>query len=152
MEIVIAAVGRFRAGPERELYNTYIQRLPWKVDLREVELRKKRSGGALKEAEAELLLTRIKGSDVLISLDERGKDYSSREFATLLGRLRDEGRRRIAFVIGGADGLSPSLRKQSHHCLSFGNMVWPHLLIRPMLAEQLFRAWSILENHPYHRD
>ncbi|MDO7729728.1 MAG: 23S rRNA (pseudouridine(1915)-N(3))-methyltransferase RlmH, partial [Loktanella sp.] len=84
-------------------------------------------------------------------MDERGKVQSSPEFADMLGQWRDQGRQDVAFVIGGADGIDPNLRDRADAALSFGKMVWPHMLVRVMLAEQLYRAASILSNGPYHR-
>ena len=84
-------------------------------------------------------------------LDERGKVETSPAFAERLGTWRDAGRGDLAFVIGGADGIDPSLRAEADHALSFGKMVWPHMLVRVMLAEQLYRAAAILSGGPYHR-
>ena len=86
-----------------------------------------------------------------VLLDERGKLMSSPEFAALLARWRDGGRQDVAFVIGGADGIDPSLRARADFSLSFGKMVWPHMLVRVMLAEQIYRAATILGGGPYHR-
>ncbi len=103
------------------------------------------------EAEATLLGRAIPKGAVICALDERGKLMSSPEFATQLGRWRDDGRSDLAFVIGGADGIAPSMRAQADARLSFGKMVWPHMLARVMLTEQLYRAASILAGSPYHR-
>jgi 23S rRNA (pseudouridine1915-N3)-methyltransferase len=88
---------------------------------------------------------------VLVTLDERGKVMSSPEFAAMLARWRDGGRQDVAFVIGGADGIDPSLRAKADASVSFGAMVWPHMLVRVMIAEQLYRAATILGGGPYHR-
>jgi 23S rRNA (pseudouridine1915-N3)-methyltransferase len=117
------------------------------VSEHEVEDRK---GGGM-AAEAELLGRAIPAGAVLVTLDERGKVMSSPDFAGLLARWRDGGRQDVAFVIGGADGIDPALRARSDFALSFGAMVWPHLLVRVMLAEQLYRAATILAGGPYHR-
>ena len=87
----------------------------------------------------------------MIALDERGKSLTSPAFAQLMGRLRDEGESRVMFVIGGSDGLPGALRARARSVLSFGSQTWPHLLVRAMLAEQLYRAVTILSGHPYHR-
>lgn len=87
----------------------------------------------------------------MVALDERGKIKTSPEFAQDLARWRDDGRQDIAFVIGGADGIDPALRARCDAALSFGKMVWPHMLVRVMLTEQLYRAASILAGAPYHR-
>ena len=106
----------------------------------------------LKSREAELLRGVVPAGAKRIALDERGKALHSRDFAEMLGAWRDDGVRDIAFLIGGAVGLDESLRRESDLVLNFGNLTWPHMLARVMLAEQLYRAYSILSGHPYHRD
>ena len=115
----------------------------------EVEVEDKKGGGM--EAEAALLSRAVPQGAVLAVLDERGEAMSSPEFADRLARLRDSGRQDLAFVIGGADGIAPALRDRAEMAVSFGRMVWPHMLVRVMLAEQLYRAASILSGAPYHR-
>ena len=102
--------------------------------------------------ESRLLLESIPDGAVVCAMDERGKTMDSRAFAGWLAKLRDEGRRECAFLIGGADGHSEELRLRADRLLSFGPMVWPHMLARAMLAEQLYRSASILAGSPYHRD
>lgn len=116
------------------------------VEIIEVEARK--SG---KAAEAAILMERVAG-DYLIACDEHGPARASRDFAAHLGRLRDDGVRRVAFVIGGADGLDESLLASARERLAFGPQTWPHALVRAMLAEQVYRAATILAGSPYHRD
>jgi len=106
----------------------------------------------LKEQEGELLLAALPRGAKVIALDEIGKTMTSRDFATLLGRWQDDGAQDLAFMIGGADGLSEAARDAADVILSLGRMTWPHMLVRGLLAEQLFRAESILAGHPYHRD
>ena len=155
MKIRICAVGRLRSGPERALIDDYLARFnrtgralglgPGAI----VEVEDKKGGGM--SAEAPLLAKAIGEADVTCVLDERGRVLSSPDFADLLGSWRDQGRGTAAFVIGGADGIDASLRAQADHALSFGKMVWPHMLVRVMLTEQLYRAASILAGAPYHR-
>ncbi len=102
-------------------------------------------------AEAELLARAVPSGAVLVVLDERGKTLSSPEFAGQLAQWRDTGRQDAAFVIGGADGIDPAFRARADLAISFGRMVWPHMLIRVMLAEQIYRATTILSGSPYHR-
>jgi 23S rRNA (pseudouridine1915-N3)-methyltransferase len=155
MRVTICAVGRLRAGPERVLIDDYLTRFDrtgralglGPAELREVEDRK---GGGM-EAEAALLDKAVPAGAVLAVLDERGRAFSSPEFAEELARLRDQGRQDLAIVIGGADGIAPGLRARADLAISFGRMVWPHMLARVMLAEQLYRAASILAGSPYHR-
>jgi 23S rRNA (pseudouridine1915-N3)-methyltransferase len=117
--------------------------------LTEHEVEDKKNAGMA--AEAELLARAVPQGAVLVTLDERGKLLTSPEFATQLARWRDAGRQDVAFVIGGADGIDPSLRAKADFSISFGQMVWPHMLVRVMLAEQLYRAANILSGGPYHR-
>jgi 23S rRNA (pseudouridine1915-N3)-methyltransferase len=115
----------------------------------EHEVEDKRGGGMA--VEGELLTRTIPPGAVLVVLDERGKTLSSPEFAAQLAAWRDVGRQDAAFLIGGADGIDPTLRAKADLAISFGRMVWPHLLVRVMLAEQLYRAATILAGSPYHR-
>lgn len=156
MRVHICAVGRLRSGPERDLLDDYLTRFDrtgrplglGPATVTEVEDRK---GGGM-AAEAGLLDRAIPKGAVTIALDERGKLLTSPDFADLLGRWRHEGRGDAAFVIGGADGIDASLRQKADFKLSFGKMVWPHMLARVMLSEQLYRAASILAGTPYHRE
>jgi len=116
------------------------------VEIVEVESRKPG-----KAAEAEVLLPRLDGAHV-IACDEHGQGRTSREFAGMVGRLRDEGVKRLAFVIGGADGLDERVLGVASGRLAFGSQTWPHALARAMLAEQVYRAATILAGSPYHRD
>lgn len=155
MRLHLCAVGRLRAGPERDLVDDYLQRFDRSgralglgpVQEHEVENKKNAGMGA----EAELLARAVPAGAVLVTLDERGKLLTSPEFAAQLAKWRDAGRQDLAFVIGGADGIDPGLRARADFSLSFGAMVWPHMLVRVMLAEQLYRAASILAGAPYHR-
>ena len=151
----LCAVGRLRSGPERDLIADYTQRFDRTGralslgPLTEHEVEDKKNAGMA--AEAELLARAAPQGAVLVTLDERGKLLTSPEFATQLARWRDAGRQDVAFVIGGADGIDPSLRAKADFSISFGQMVWPHMLVRVMLAEQLYRAANILSGGPYHR-
>jgi 23S rRNA (pseudouridine1915-N3)-methyltransferase len=159
MRIEIRAVGRLRAGPEKTLLDDYLARAAaagrglgiTSLVFAEVEEKRRLDGAALKTAEAALLKTSLPKGAHLVALDERGRAESSEAFAQRLGRWRDNGVGDLAFVIGGADGLAPSLREEADHLLAFGPMTWPHMLVRVMLAEQLYRAVSIMAGHPYHR-
>lgn len=116
------------------------------VDIIEVEAKKPG-----KPAEAEVLREKI-GDAYLICCDERGKAPTSRAFATQIDKLKDDGVRRVVIVIGGADGLDPALVAEARATLAFGPQTWPHALVRAMLAEQVYRAVSIIGGSPYHRD
>lgn len=155
MRLHLCVVGRLRAGPEHALIDDYLQRLErtgralglGPATVHEVEDRK---GGGM-EAEAALLSRALPEGAFVVAMDERGTTLSSPDFAATLARVRDGGRQDMAFLIGGADGLAPALRSRADLALSFGPMVWPHMLARVMLAEQLYRAASILAGAPYHR-
>ncbi|MBF9036861.1 23S rRNA (pseudouridine(1915)-N(3))-methyltransferase RlmH [Rhodobacterales bacterium HKCCE2091] len=155
MRIVIAAVGRLRAGPEKALVDDYLARFDRSgralglgpAALVEVEDRK---GGGM-AAEAALLSKALPDGAWVVALDERGTTMTSPDFAASIARQRDDGRAAMAFVIGGADGIDPALRGRCDAALSFGAMVWPHMLARAMLAEQVYRAGQILAGTPYHR-
>ena len=155
MRVHLCAVGRMRAGPERALVDDYTTRFDRSGralglgPLTEHEVEDKRGGGM--EAEAELLARAVPNGAVLVVMDERGKLLTSPDFAAQLGKWRDAGRQDVAFVIGGADGIAPGLRGRADFAISFGQMVWPHMMVRAMLAEQLYRAATILGGGPYHR-
>ena len=155
MRVHLIAVGRLRAGPERDLIDDYLLRFertgrPLGLGpVVEHEVEDKRGIGMA--AEAELLARAVPAGAVLVTLDERGRVMTSPEFAGMLAKWRDGGRQDVAMVIGGADGISPDLRARAEASVSFGAMVWPHMLVRVMLAEQLYRAATILGGGPYHR-
>lgn len=154
MQILIAAAGSWRRGAERALYDAYLTRMSWKIDLQEIEIKTKGDTEKLRALEGEQLLAvaeRFRPHHY-IALDETGKNLASRAFAGTFGRWRDVGENRVVFFIGGHHGLDAAVRKRADLLLSFGQMTWPHLLIRPLLAEQLYRAQCILSGHPYHRD
>ncbi|WP_118135845.1 23S rRNA (pseudouridine(1915)-N(3))-methyltransferase RlmH [Oceanicella sp. SM1341] len=155
MRITIAAVGRLRAGPEAELVTDYLTRFdrsgrPLGLGPARVAEVDDRKGGGM-AGEAPLLRSAMPQGAALWVLDERGRTVDSPDFADRIARLRDDGTRDLCLMIGGADGLDPSLRQEADFALSFGKMVWPHMLVRVMVAEQLYRAASILAGAPYHR-
>lgn len=151
MQISIVAVGRLRPGPEKELIETYLRRLSWPVNFIEVEEKRPIKGPERMRAEAELLARAIPESAAVVALDERGQILDSNGFAEKIRHWQDTGAGHIAFVIGGADGLDETIRTRAQLQLSFGRMTWPHMMVRAMLAEQIYRAASIMANHPYHK-
>ena len=152
MRITIAAVGRARRGPEADLYAHYAGRITPPPTLKEVAEKRPLAGAELKKREADLLLAAVPDGATVVALDARGKTLSSTEFAKKLSAWRDGGVGDLAFVIGGADGLGGGLLKGADFVLSLGPLTWPHLMVRGMLAEQLYRAQCIREGHPYHRE
>jgi len=148
LAIEILAGGRAKSAPETQLALSYLQRA--------------RDGGRAlgfssfvltewDERKPERLIDACAGSTLLIALDERGKSHSSETFAKQLAKWRDAGEARVLFAIGGPDGLPGDVKRRARTALAFGTQTWPHLLVRTMLAEQLFRAVTILAGHPYHR-
>jgi len=141
LEVLLHIIARGKIGrsPEAELTDRYLKRINWPTKVTELPDR----GGTMPEPAA---------NAVTIVLDERGKPLSSVEFAKKLEGWRDTGRREARFLIGAADGHDGAQRDGADLLLSFGPATWPHMLARAMLAEQLFRATSILAGHPYHRE
>lgn len=155
MRVGVIAVGRLGRATEQALAQDWLGRATASgralglgpFELIEVEARK--SG---REAEAAAILSKVEASDRLVACDERGRSEPSRTFAARLGAWRDEGARRAVLVIGGADGLAEEVRDRADALVAFGAQTWPHALARAMLAEQLYRATTILGGSPYHRD
>jgi len=159
MRLAIAAVGRLKAGPERDLAETYRQRAAkagrsigfQAVEVLEIgESRAGRAHDRIAE-EGRALTAVVPAGAIKVALDAGGVAMSSDALAGRLGRWRDDGRPAVWFVIGGADGLAPEMRQSADLTLSFGAATWPHQLVRIMLLEQLYRAVTILSGHPYHR-
>ncbi|MEQ1611710.1 MAG: 23S rRNA (pseudouridine(1915)-N(3))-methyltransferase RlmH [Hyphomicrobiaceae bacterium] len=160
MKLAIAAVGRLKDGPERELLDRYMKRLAQTgrgLGLAPAEVLETPEGraetAALRQSDEAARLLKITASyDVLIALDETGRTMTSRAFAALIAKYRDGGTQGLALVIGGADGHGEAVITKAAVKLSLGAMTLPHGLARIVLAEQLYRATTILAGHPYHRD
>jgi 23S rRNA (pseudouridine1915-N3)-methyltransferase len=145
LKIDIIVAGRLRPSPLLELWNDYTARMQWQINLHEIESKN--------TADLETkLLDKIKNEAFTIILDERGKSLSSRDFAVKLDNLMAEGQSHIQFIIGEADGLPKTVKQNANFLLAFGIQTWPHMLVRIMLIEQIYRAQQILAGHPYHRD
>ena len=139
MLLHIVARGKIGRSPEADLVERYLKRIGWPTNVTELPDR----GGKMPD---------LASNSVTVVLDERGKALSSTELAKKLEDWRDGGKREARFLIGAADGHDEEQRQGADLLLSFGPATWPHLLVRAMLAEQLFRATSILAKHPYHRE
>lgn len=159
MKISVHAVGRMKAGPERELAARYFDRLSrgaaslgldW-AGVTEIGESRARSAEERRREESDRLRAIAANGAALFILDETGRQATSAEFAALIARTRDGGAREACFAIGGPDGHDPGLRGTARGAISFGAQTWPHQLVRVMLAEQLYRATTILSGHPYHR-
>lgn len=159
MRLVVIAVGRLKDGPERELveryrdrFNDLSRRLGFRtLEMHEIAESRARDTAARIADEATAIAALIPSDAVTVALDERGQPTDSVAFARQLGRWRDESIANVVFLIGGADGLSPELRRSVRQALAFGSATWPHQLVRIMLLEQIYRAATILAGHPYHR-
>ena len=163
MRLTLCAVGKLGATTENNLAKDYLNRASltgrglgiWAVDLVEVEAKKgvkAATSALLKSLEMEAIRGALGDGGILITCDEHGDALTSRQIAQKLNTYNDRGERRVTFLIGGADGLDPALLKSSAFSLAFGPQTWPHALVRVMLAEQMYRATTILAGLPYHRD
>jgi 23S rRNA (pseudouridine1915-N3)-methyltransferase len=160
VKLDVLAIGRLKAGPERDLVTRYAERLkglgrgigldgPRLVELAESPARRDLDR---KQEEARALLAEIREGYRPVLFDERGTALDSGQFAAMLGEWRDSGVAGVSFVIGGADGLDPALRERAAKILAFGAMTLPHQLVRVLVLEQIYRAGTILSGHPYHRN
>jgi 23S rRNA (pseudouridine1915-N3)-methyltransferase len=159
MRLVVVAIGRLKQGPERVLAERYRERFDdigrklgfGGLKIVEISESRARDSATRMTEEAAAMLAAIPPRSVVVALDQRGDPIESAAFARQLGRFRDQQAASIIFLIGGADGLSPDLRRKAKLSLAFGAATWPHQLVRVMLLEQIYRAATILAGHPYHR-
>ncbi|MGO8911833.1 MAG: 23S rRNA (pseudouridine(1915)-N(3))-methyltransferase RlmH [Bradyrhizobium sp.] len=159
MRLVVIAIGRLKQGPERELADRYRERfddIGRKLGFRGLEVHeipesRARDAASRITEEAAAISAAIPVKSLLVVLDEHGDNVDSSTFARHLGRWRDDQVANTIFIIGGADGLSPDLRRMSKLTMAFGFATWPHQMVRVMLLEQVYRAATILAGHPYHR-
>jgi 23S rRNA (pseudouridine1915-N3)-methyltransferase len=159
MRLVVISIGRLKQGPERELAERYRERfddigrkLGFRgLEIHEVPESRARDAATRMAEEAAAISAAIPVKSLLVALDERGNNIDSAAFAGHLGRWRDESVASTIFVIGGADGLSPDLRRKAKLSIAFGSATWPHQMVRVLLLEQIYRAATILAGHPYHR-
>ena len=159
MRLVVIAIGRLKQGPERELAERYRERfddIGRKLGFRGLEIHeipesRARDAATRMAEEGTAISAAIPAKSVLVALDENVDNIDSTVFARHLGRWRDQSAANTIFLIGGADGLSPDLRRRAKLKLAFGSATWPHQMVRVMLLEQIYRAATILAGHPYHR-
>lgn len=155
MNFLMVTVGKWKDSPEKSLYDHYMKRLPWKVELREIVVKERDELIKQQQEESEKILDACKQwrAQKIITLDEKGKALSSYDFAKTLQQWQDvQSVGRVACIIGGHAGLPEKVTQMADLKIAFGAMTWPHLLVRALLAEQLYRACSILSGHPYHRE
>lgn len=158
MRLGLVCVGRLKAGPEREIYARYAERIAALrrigldgLDLREIDENKAKSSAERMAREGEEILAAVPAESGLVVFDERGKAADSTAFAAFIGRERDAGRKALWFAVGGSEGLDGAVRARATAVFSFGAMTLPHQLVRILAAEQIYRAMTILSGHPYHR-
>ncbi len=148
VKIHIIAIGRMKSGPMLDIFNDYIKRNDWQIILHEMSTK-----FHSQSEEAAALIKKIPTQCKVIALDERGDTKTnSVQLSRKIQDWIDHGHHEIAFIIGGADGLDQTIRERSDYLLSFGRLTWPHMLVRVMLSEQIYRINSIIKNHPYHRE
>jgi 23S rRNA (pseudouridine1915-N3)-methyltransferase len=147
MKYKLLALGTLKASPEKQLLDHYLERLSLDFSIQELISKKHHT----KEEEGALILGHLSPNDYVIALDEKGKDLSTRSFFDLLENQANQ-TKVCTFIIGGADGLSEAVKNRCQMLISFGKMTWPHMLVRALLVEQLYRCQQIKNNHPYHRD
>ena len=154
MKVIIAAVGRIKPGPEAALVDDYVKRFDGagrSIGLGPLTVEEVDARGKGQAEETALLSARISNDDRVVILDERGKSFASDDFSKMICDWRDDGVRCTRFLIGGANGHTKDLRTRADTLISFGKATWPHMMVRAMLAEQLYRAAAIATGHPYHR-
>jgi 23S rRNA (pseudouridine1915-N3)-methyltransferase len=151
MQVIIAAVGRDRSGPTRDLFEDYCRRSAWPIRLVEVAPRASQPIERRLREEADRLLQPVPRDAILVALDQSGGDLDSAGFAQRIATWQQQGTSTLVFAIGGPDGLDKAVLERAETILALGRMTWPHRLVRVMLAEQLYRASTILSGHPYHR-
>ena len=153
MKINIIAIGKFRNNcPNETLFLDYVKKTKWKINLIEIPHKISGSIQEIKEKEADLIIKNILSNSFVILLDEKGVNLTSKEFAKKIQDLQNQACENINFIIGGANGVSEKIKKTANLQISFGKMTFPHMMIRSMIAEQIYRAFLILNNHPYHKE
>jgi 23S rRNA (pseudouridine1915-N3)-methyltransferase len=149
--IRIISIGKLSSNKSlQEIFQSYQKMIGWKIEVIELEVKKKLSLEELKNAEAELILDKVRVGQLNVILEEAGKEYTSPEFAKFIKKL-ELSAKDINFIIGGAYGLAQEIREKADYTLSLSQMTFPHLFAKVMLIEQIYRAQSILANHPYHK-
>ena len=159
MKLRISAIGKLKSGPEQELFSRYLSRAQGtgaqlgfpSISHHEYPESRNSKVTIRKQQEAELLFSATDRGNILLVFDENGKDYSSPQFANLLASQRDQGTKELVMTLGGPDGLDRELVDRANFSIRFGSMTWPHQIARILLAEQIYRAMTILAGHPYHR-
>ena len=150
-KIDVIVVGKVKKGPWRDLIDDYVTRTKWPLNVIEVES-KYTDPKAQQDHEQRLILEKLDTDSFVIVLDERGDGLRSLDFSQTLQKIRDTGSDKLTFLIGGAEGFTDDIRNKANMLLSFGQQTWPHVMVRVMLLEQIYRAQQIIAGHPYHRE
>ncbi|MDD3020808.1 MAG: 23S rRNA (pseudouridine(1915)-N(3))-methyltransferase RlmH [Alphaproteobacteria bacterium] len=150
-KIDLIVVGKVKKSPWSDLIEDYTKRLKWPVNIIEVES-KYSDSKTQQEHEQRLALSKLDEDSFVIVLDERGDGLRSLDFSQTLEKIRDTGVGKISFLIGGAEGFTDDVRDKANMLMSFGQQTWPHVMVRVMLLEQIYRAQQIIAGHPYHRE
>ncbi len=150
-KIDLIVVGKVKKGPWRDLIDDYVKRTKWSLNLIEVES-KYTDPKTQQDHEQRLILDKLDTDSFVIVLDERGDGLRSLDFSQTLSKIRDTGSDKLTFLIGGAEGFTDDIRNKANMLLSFGQQTWPHVIVRVMLLEQIYRAQQIIAGHPYHRE
>ncbi|MSP34055.1 MAG: 23S rRNA (pseudouridine(1915)-N(3))-methyltransferase RlmH [Rickettsiales bacterium] len=154
MKITIISIGKFENSPHRFAFENYLKRMKWDIELKELDLKNAHnlSVDKIKEGEGRLIAKAIKSGSVIIALDEKGKEFTSQNFAKLIADFAVKGNSNLTFLIGGSNGLSSEIIGLANLKIALGLMTFPHLMVRAMLIEQLYRSQSIIAGHPYHKE
>lgn len=151
MQVIVAAIGRMKRGPAADMIADYLKRTRWDVQVKELaDAPSNLSAEARKAREAQAILVLVDKETRLIAMDSRGAQFTSEQLAATIIKHKQAGAKRLVFAIGGQDGLDASVLQAAQATLAFGAATWPHQLLRLMLAEQLYRAYTIEVGHPYH--
>lgn len=151
MKFIIHAIGKDKSSELKALQNEYTKRLAWQIEIRELQDNKSGSEAEIMQREAALLLNGIKVGDFVIALDERGSLLTSIEFADKISKISLQGHSEVHLIIGGAFGLANPVKERANLSLSLGKMTFPHMIVRLLIIEQIYRAYTIVNKHPYHK-
>jgi len=153
MQINIITIGKFKKNCSYgTLFFDYIKKTKSKINLIEINNKVFGSSDEVKNKEAQLIIDKIPQNSKIILLDEIGENITSREFANNIVKFQNQAIKDLSFIIGGANGVSDDIKKSANKIISFGKMTFPHMMVRAMLSEQLYRSYLIINNHPYHKD
>ena len=152
MKINILSIGKFRNNPQKVIFDEYLCRIGWNLLLKEIEVKESFKGNKLKDREGQLIIDNIANFSRVILLDEAGQNFTSRQIAQMIVDCQNQSYHNLVFIIGGVCGVSKSVIDRADTILSFGKITMPHMMVRSILIEQIYRSYTITNNHPYHKD